>query len=93
MKRYERTIQGFNNGIIFKDYEAYKKGDEVCYISEFATDKTILTEQEARKVGFTRYQLEALCTPYGLDTDFVFELLDWQSPESLIPELIENMGE
>jgi hypothetical protein len=93
MKRYERTIQGFNKGFIFKDYEAYVRGNEVCYISEFATDLNVLNEQEALSVGFTRYQLEALCKPYDLDTDFLFELLDWQAPESLIPELIENMGE
>ena len=89
MKKYERTYQGFNNGFIYKDYEAYLRGDEVCYISEFATDKVRLTEQEAREVGYTRFQLEAICAPYDIDTDFMFELLDWQSPEAIIDELIE----
>lgn len=93
MKTYERTYQGFNNGFIYKDYEAYLRGDEVCYISEFATDKVVLTESEAREVGYTRFQLEELCSPYNIDTDFLFELLDWQSPEALIPELEEELYE
>ena len=87
MKLYERNIQGFNNGFIFKSYEEYLKGDQVCYINEFATDLEVLTEEEAREVGYTRFQLEELCAPYDIDTDYLFELLDWQSPESLIDEL------
>lgn len=90
MKLYEREVQGDNLGFIYKDYKAYLRGDQVCYISEFATDQVLLTEEEAREVGFTRFQLEALCEPYNLDTDYLFELLDWQSPEVLIDELVSN---
>lgn len=92
MKLYEREVQGDNLGFIFKDYEAYLKGDEVCYISEFATELSTLTEEEAREVGYTRFQLEALCEPYNLDPDYLFEMLDWQSPEVLIDELVSNIA-
>ena len=90
MKIYERTVQGYNFGLIYKDYEAYLRGNEICYISEFATDKDFLTEQEAREVGYTRFQLEELCAPYDIDTDYLFEVLDWQSPETLLDELVSN---
>jgi hypothetical protein len=100
MKLYERSIQGFNGGYIYKSYEEYLKGDQVCYIPEFATELDTLTEEEAREVGYTRFQLEELCAPYDIDTDYLFELLDWQSPETLIDELAsydhedyENEGE
>lgn len=92
MKLYEREVQGNNLGFIYKDYEAYLKGDEVCYISELVTDLAVLTEEEAREVGFTRFQLEALCEPYNLDTDYLFEMLDWQSPEVLIDEILSNIA-
>jgi hypothetical protein len=92
MKLYEREVQGDNLGFIFKDYEAYLKGDEVCYISELATELSTLTEEEAREVGYTRFQLEALCEPYNLDTDYLFEMLDWQSPEVLIDEILSNIA-
>lgn len=91
MKKYIREVQGFNFGFIYKDYEEYLKGDTVCYIGEFATEKNVLTEEEANQVGYTRFQLEALCAPYGLDTDYLFETLDWQSPETLVDEMVTNI--
>lgn len=90
MKTYERTVQGYNKGFIYKDYEAYLIGNEVCYISEYATDKVFLTEDEAREVGYTRFQLETLCAPHDIDTDYLFETLDWQSPETLLDEFTQD---
>lgn len=94
MKTYTRSIQGFNNGFIYKNYEAFLRDeDEICYIPELVSDKEVLTEEEARAVGYTRRQIEALCEPHNIDPEYIFEMIDWQSPEALIDEIVWNSME
>jgi len=92
----KRTYQGPNFGFIYKDYEAFMEasGKEVCYIPEFL-DNTSLegVEYIDEKHGYTRFDIERLCKDHGFDTAMVFEMLDWQSPETLIGELAEQEEE
>lgn len=96
MKKYKREIQGHNNGFIFKSYDNFKKGDEVCYIAEYAYNGSFVDDTSVfldESFGYTRQDLEKLCEGTTIDVEYLFELLDWQSAETLLNELTSNERE
>ena len=75
--RVERdaTAQGF----VFKDGENYyKHPDRPCYVPELSDD--IYTKNDFLEIAKDN---EALA-------DFLFDMVDWQSPETLLDELLQN---
>ena len=89
MKLYKREVQGLNNGFIFKSFENYQNGKEICYIPENASGydfKEFLDES----YGYTRKDFEKLCEGTRIDPDYLFELVDWQFPQTLLDELLSN---
>lgn len=96
MQKYKREQQGDNKGFIFKSYDNFKKGDEICYIAEYAYNGIIVDETSVfldESFGYTRHDLEKLCEGTPIDVELLFDLLDWQSAETLLDELIHNERE
>ena len=101
-----------NDGVVYKDEEAFKSGNGVCYINEYGFDNS---EENARKLfefrakegvasdleensyttteGYTRADLEALCEGTNIEVTDLFEHLDWQSPEILVNEWLDDEEE
>ena len=101
-----------NDGVVYKDEEAFKSGKGVCYINEYGFDNS---EENARELfefrakegvasdleengyttteGYTRADLEALCEGTSTDVTDLFEHLDWQSPEILVNEWLDDEEE
>ena len=93
MKLYKREVQGYNDGFIFKSYENYQKGEEVCYIPEFAHNGDRIDETSEyldESFGYRRKHFEELCEGTKVDPDYLFEMVDWQAPETLLSEMIDN---
>lgn len=68
----------FQQGYIVKDEEAYLNyPDKVCYVPELFDE------------GYTRQDFLDMC--YGQEemADMLFEMVDWQSPETLQNELFD----
>lgn len=93
-------------GVIYKDYDAYKSGNGVCYIDEygfeneeqnmnelfeFAAKKGVASELVDNpyfaKKGYTRKDIIEVCEGDEKEADFIFETIDWQSPESIYDEI------
>ena len=92
MKTYKREVQGYNGGFIFKSYENFEKDDEVCYIPEYAYNgkkRDDTSEFLDESFGYTRKDFQALCEGTKIDIDYLFELVDWQSPEALLNEMLD----
>lgn len=68
----------FRQGYIFKSYPAYKKENEICYIPEFSD--YLYTRQDFLDIANGNQKL----------ADYLFESVDWQSPETLLDELETN---
>ena len=101
-----------NDGVVYKDEEAFKSGKGVCYINEYGFDNS---EENARELfefrakegvasdleensyttteGYTRADLESLCEGTNIDVTDLFEHLDWQSPEILVNEWLDDEEE
>ena len=73
---YEKTVQGFNKGFIYKNVDNYISGEGVCYIPELFDTQ------------YTKEDLIRLCIEFGFegDEDALFDDIDWQSPETLLEE-------
>ena len=64
-------------GWIFKDEEAFRLYPErVCYVPELSDE------------GYTRQDFLAMCNGQEELAEFLFEMVDWQSPETLKSELL-----
>lgn len=72
----EATAQGY----VFKDEEAYIKGCGVCYIPELSDEK--YTREDFLRIANGNIDI----------ANMLFEMVDWQSPETLYDEL-EMEGE
>ena len=76
-----------NNGYIFKDFEAYERGlDEICYVPEYCS----VNENNETLDFYTHRDFLELCGGQEEIASMLFEMVDWQYPETLIEELFEN---
>lgn len=67
----------YRQGWIFKDEEAFRLYPErVCYVPELSDE------------GYTRQDFLAMCNGQEELAEFLFEMVDWQSPETLKSELL-----
>ena len=67
----------YRQGWIFKDEEAFLHHPErVCYVPELSDE------------GYTRQDFLAMCNGQEELAEFLFEMVDWQSPETLKSELL-----
>ena len=65
----------YRQGWIFKDEEAFRlHPEQVCY--------------ELSDEGYTRQDFLAMCNGQEELAEFLFEMVDWQSPETLKSELL-----
>ena len=95
-----------NDGVVYKDDKAFETGNGVCYIPEFGfenADKNpfefdakerIATEIEDNPYvaiqGYTRQDFIELCDGnVGLAKE-LYESVDWQHPETLWDEWLED---
>jgi hypothetical protein len=96
------AFEYLNQGWFYKDSKAFEKGFGVCYIPEYAVDE--FRGKIVSLEGFNFFRLIDIEDTYSY-TDFMnlvgnnygkakvlFEMVDWQYPESLYQEL-EEQGE
>lgn len=93
-----------NDGVVYKDKEAFETGKGVCYINEYGFDNddvanannefAFATELEGNSYvalsGYTRADLEELCEGTSYDVVDFFNHLDWMSPETLMCEWLDD---
>lgn len=90
-----------NDGVVYKDEEAFKTGQGVCYINEYGFENSnLLSELNATEAiasgiennsyvaiqGYTREDLVNLCDGDERLAEELFNHLDWMAPETLIDE-------
>ena len=67
----------YRQGWIFKDEEAFRLHPKrVCYVPELSDER------------YTRQDFLAMCNWQEELAEFLFEMVDWQSPETLKSELL-----
>lgn len=67
----------YRQGWIFKDEEAFlHHPEQVCYVPELSDE------------GYTQQDFLAMCNGQEELAEFLFEMVDWQSPETLKSELL-----
>ena len=67
----------YRQGWIIKDEEAFRlHPEQVCYVPELSNE------------GYTRQDFLAMCNGQEELAEFLFEMVDWQSPETLKSELL-----
>lgn len=91
MKLYKRETQGYNGGFIFKSVENYDSGKGVCYIPEYIIGVKDYEPYVSGEHGYTRQDFEKLCEGTKIDPDYLFETVNWQHPETLLDELLEDI--
>ena len=64
-----------DNGLCYKNSMNYKTGKGVCYVPEL--DDTLYTKENILDICENNQRL----------ADFVFDSIDWQSPETFLDEL------
>ena len=70
---------GTEQGMVYKDERAfYKYKKKVCYIAELDDDT------------YTRQDFLNLCNGNESMAEYIFYAVDWQSPETLIEEMIQH---
>lgn len=87
---YKRERQGYNDGFIFKSVYNFYKGEGVCYIPEYIMGVDDYETYVSGEHGYTRQDFDKLCEGTRIDPEYLFELVDWQHPETLLDELLEN---
>ena len=67
----------YRQGWIIKDEEAFRlHPEQVCYVPELSNE------------GYTRQDFLAMCNGQEELAEFLFEMVDWPSPETLKSELL-----
>ena len=87
-----------NDGVVYKDRQAFESGKGVCYIPEYGFDNenenVAPLELEGNSYmatdGYTKEDLESLCRGTGFDVEDFFNHLDWMYPETLMDEWIRE---
>lgn len=76
-----------SNGTCMKDFEAFenKELEKVVYVPEY----NIVEYEETGTQGYTYAKMVEIAEEYDVDLDMLFEMLDWQSPETLANEISE----
>lgn len=96
-----------NDGVVYKDSQAFETGKGVCYIPEFGFEGSTLFEFYAKEAvaselegnsyvaisGYTRADLEELCEGTNFDAEDFFNHLDWMYPETLMNEWLDDEEE
>lgn len=96
-----------NEGIVYKDENAFKTGDGVCYISEYGFEADDLLDANIKEIvatelksssyvaisGYTRTDLVALCNGDEAIAEDLFDHLDWMFPETLWNEWLDDEEE
>lgn len=95
----------FNQGYIYKNYENFKNKQGICYISEYQTDvidcnciegedyETYNSMLDKVNNAYDYYKIDETKISKNCVLDMVFEMLDWQSFDTLLDEYIENLDE
>ena len=95
-----------NDGVVYKDDQAFESGDGVCYIPEFGFENAnenpfefyakalIATEIEGNTYvaiqGYTRQDFVELCDGNEGLARELYDHVDWQHPETLLDEWLED---
>lgn len=95
-----------NNGVVYKNDEAFETGEGVCYIPEFGFENAdenpfefdakerISTEVEDNPYvaiqGYTRQDFVEMCGGNVIFATDLYEHVDWQHPETLLDEWLED---
>lgn len=101
-----------NEGVVYKDENAFESNEGVCYIPEYGFENrdengNQLFEFHAKEAvasgveynsyittsGYTRADIEALCDGTNINARDLFDHLDWQHPETLFDEWMEDEEE
>ena len=87
-----------DQGWVYKDYDAWKSGAGICYISEYGLedyeeeaerlsgDELVRFLKDNTSIGYTRQDLIDLCGGDESLAESLFYDLDWQYPETLLAE-------
>ena len=101
-----------NEGVVYKDEQAFKIGKGVCYINEYGFDNSDenagpLFEFEAKEyvaselegnnyvamTGYTRQDFIDICDGNETMARELFDHVDWQMPETLWNEWLDDEEE
>lgn len=90
--RKEYCGNGLCEGYIYKNYEAFEKGEEICYIPEYslANDENVHTEDFADHTTYTKEDFLNLCDGNEELARELFDWCWWQCPETLLNEWEDN---
>lgn len=89
-----------NEGVVYKDENAFKTGNGVCYVSEYGFETDDLLDDNVKEAiikevgsvnyvtisGYTRANLVELCNGDETIAEDLFNHLDWMYPETLWDE-------
>lgn len=93
-----------NDGVVYKDDKAFETGEGVCYIPEFGFENNNPFEFSAKALiakeiegntyvaiqGYTRQDFIELCDGNEGLAKELYEHVDWQHPETLWDEWLED---
>lgn len=71
----------YRQGLVFKDADAYNKGEGVCYVPELSDYR------------YTRSDFLKIAKGNTTLSDAIFELCDWQHPETVMLDLQREKDE
>ena len=64
-----------DQGMVYKNYENYKTGVGICYVPELSDD------------SYTKEDILTICDGNERLAWFIFDVIDWQSPETFYNDL------
>ena len=95
-----------NEGVVYKNRQAFETGKGVCYIPEYGFENAdenpfefyqkaaiALGLEENSYIateGYTREDLEWMCGETNFNAEELFEHLDWMYPETLVNEWLDD---
>lgn len=75
---YEIEREAYQQGYIFKDWEAFEKGEGPCYVPELSDSV------------YTKQNFLDMCNGQEDVDKYIFEAVDWQSPGTYLDEALRN---
>lgn len=87
-----------DQGYVYKDVDAWKSGNGICYISEYGMeeyenelervpkDEIVDYHKDNASIGYTRQDFIDMCDGDEALAESVFYEVDWQYPETLLAE-------
>lgn len=70
-----------DQGIVYKNYNNYVTGEGVCYVPELSDTL------------YTRADILSMCNNNERVANFIFDVIDWQSPEAFLNDLLNSADE